>query len=76
MTQPPPSLNEKIADILAQEDAIAQRQRWKGRLKHIWQAENRLDALKTEILTHLSKKALFTLFLIMAFVFALTLSVL
>jgi muconolactone delta-isomerase len=70
------SLNEKIEHILAQEDAIAQRKSWKGRLKHIWQSDNRKQALKTEIFEELSKKALFTLFLIVAFVFALTISVL
>ncbi|MDQ5939502.1 MAG: hypothetical protein QG557_450, partial [Pseudomonadota bacterium] len=43
------SLNEKIEHILAQEDAIAQRKSWKGRLKHIWQSDNRKQALKTEL---------------------------
>ncbi len=70
------SLNEKITHILAQEDALTQRKSWKGRLTHIWQSTDRKQALKTEIFDELGQKALFTLFLIVAFVFALIVSVL
>jgi hypothetical protein len=70
------SLNEKIEQILAQEDSIAQRKSWKGRLTHIWHSDDRKQALKKEFFEDLSKTALFTLFLIVAFIFTLTLSVL
>lgn len=73
------SLNEQIAEILAQEAEQIEQRSWRGKLKRIWRAENRKQAFKAEyfaIWQSLSKKAIFTLFLIVAFVFALTFSVL
>ena len=73
------SLNEKIEKILAEESAQAEQRSWRGKLKRIWRAESRKAAFKAELFAigrGLSKKALFTLLLIIAFVFALTLSVL
>ncbi len=73
------SLNEQIEQILTEEATLAAQHSWQGKLKRIWRAENRKKALKTEliaIVNSLSKKGLFTLFLIVAFVFALTFSIL
>ncbi len=73
------SLNEQIAKILAQEAEQIEQRSWRGKLKRIWRAENRNQAFKAEcfaIWKGLSKKAVFTLFLIVAFVFMLTFSVL
>lgn len=77
MTQP--NLNEKIEQILAEENAQFEQNTWQGKLKRVWQSENRKIALKVEVcamLRSLSKKGIFTLFLIVAFIFMLTLSVL
>lgn len=77
MTQP--SLNEQIEKILAEEAAQLEKNSWKGKLKRLWQAENKKQALKAEFFAmwrKLSKKGIFTLFLIVAFIFMLTLSVL
>lgn len=77
MTQP--NLNEKIEQILAEENAQFEQNTWQGKLKRVWQSENRKIALKVEVcamLRGLSKKGIFTLFLIVAFIFMLTLSVL
>lgn len=74
-----PTLNEKIEQILAEENAQIEQNSWQGKLKRVWQAQNRKTALKVEIgamLRNLSKKGVFTLFLIVAFIFMLTLSVL
>lgn len=72
------SLNEQIEQILAEENAQAEQRSWQGKLKRVWHAENRKQAVKAEFFAMwrgLSKKAVFTLFLIVAFVFALTFSV-
>jgi hypothetical protein len=72
------SINEKIAQLIAEEETREEAQTWQGHLKRIWRAANRQQALKEElrlVMNGLSKKALFTLFLIVAFVFMLTLSV-
>lgn len=77
MTQP--SLNEQIEKILAEEDAQIKKNSWCGKLKRIWQSDNKKQAFKAELLVMwrgLSKKGIFTLFLIVAFVFALTFSLL
>jgi hypothetical protein len=74
-----PTLNEQIEQILAQENAQLEQNTWQGKLKRVWQAQNRKNALKAELcamLRGLSKKGIFTLFLIVAFVFMLTFSVL
>lgn len=74
-----PSLNEKIAKILAEDAAKIEENSWRGKIKRVWQAEHKKKAFKAEIfalLRGLSKKGIFTLFLIVAFVFALTFSVL
>ena len=77
MTQP--SLNEKIEQILAEEDAQIEQNSWQGKLKKIWQAQDKKQAVKTQLLEiwkGLSTKAIFTLFLILAFIFLMTFSVL
>lgn len=74
-----PSINQKIEQILAEEEAQLEQHAWQGKLKRVWKAENRKHALKTELcatLRGLSKKGIFTLFLIVAFIFMLTISVL
>jgi len=43
------SLNEKIEQILAQEDSIAQRKSWKGRLTHIWHSDESQTSIKKRI---------------------------
>ena len=57
------SLNEKIEQILAQEDSIAQRKSWKGRLTHIWHSDDRKQALKKEFFEDLSKQRYLHFFL-------------
>ena len=77
MTQP--SLNEQIERILAEEAAQIEQNSWNGKLKRLWRAENKKQAFKAELFAMwrgLSKKGVFTLFLIVAFVFALTFSIL
>ncbi len=77
MTQP--SLNEQIEKILAEEAAQLEQNSWGNKLKRLWQADNKKQAFKAELFAMwrgLSKKGVFTLFLIVAFVFALTFSVL
>jgi hypothetical protein len=77
MTQP--SLNEQIEKILAEEAAQLEQRSWSGKWKRLWRAENKKQAFKAELFAMwrgLSKKGVFTLFLIVAFVFALTFSVL
>jgi hypothetical protein len=73
------SLNAQIEQILAEENAQLELKSWRGKLKRIWKSDNRKQAMKAEIFAMwrgLSKKGIFTLFLIVAFVFALTFSVL
>jgi hypothetical protein len=77
MTQP--SLNEQIEKILAEEAAQIEKNSWGGKMKRLWRAENKKQAFKAELFAMwrgLSKKGIFTLFLIVAFVFMLTFSVL
>ncbi|GEM_PF-968169 len=73
------SLNEQIEQILAEEMAQIEARTWTGKWKRVWQSEQRKQAIKAEFFAMwrgLSKKGIFTLFLIMAFVFMLTLAVL
>ncbi len=73
------TLNEQIEKILAEEEAQIEKNSLSGKLKRLWQADNKKLAFKAELIAMwrgLSKKAIFTLFLIIAFVFALTFSVL
>jgi hypothetical protein len=73
------SLNEQIEQILAEETAQIEAGTWSGKLKRVWQSEHRKQAIKAEFFAMwrgLSKKGIFTLFLIIAFVFMLTLAVL
>lgn len=77
MTQP--SLNEQIEKILAEDAAQIEKNSWCGKMKRFWRAENKKQAFKAELFAmwrNLSKKGIFTLFLIVAFIFALTFSVL
>ncbi|MDD2865537.1 MAG: hypothetical protein PHC99_12555 [Methylococcales bacterium] len=70
------TLNEQIQQILDEENAQLEQRSW---LKRVWKSENRKQALKAEFIAFwrgLSKKGIFTLFLIIAFVFMLTFSVL
>ena len=72
------SLNAQIEQILAEETAKTEQRSWTGKVKRIWRAENKKQALKTEcwtILKGLSKKAWFTLFVIFAFIFMLVMPV-
>jgi predicted ATP-dependent serine protease len=68
-----------IAELIAEEEANEEKHSFRGHCKRILGA----DDVKQELLNELSqvkagltKKALFTIFVIIAFVFALTLSVL
>ncbi len=73
------TLNEQIEKILAEEEVQIEKNSLSGKLKRLWQADNKKLAFKAELIAMwrgLSKKAIFTLFLIIAFVFALTFSVL
>lgn len=73
-----PSLNEQIEQIVAEENALEAQRSWWGKLKRVWKSDNRKQAIKAEIFAMwrgLSTKGIFTLFLIVAFVFMLTLSV-
>jgi muconolactone delta-isomerase len=73
-----PSLNEQIEHILAQENALEAQRSWRGKLKRIWKSDNRKQAVKAELFAMwrgLSTKGIFTLFLIVAFIFMLTFSV-
>lgn len=77
MTQP--SLNEQIEKILTEEAAQIEKNSWGGKLKRLWRADNKKQALKAEFFAMwrgLSKKGIFTLFLIVAFIFMLIFSVL
>lgn len=68
------TLNEQIEQLLVEEQEREEQNSYKGKLKRILQADNRKQALKNELLTvmrSLSKKAIFTLFVIIAFIFML-----
>jgi len=76
---PKRSLNEQIEQILAQENAQLEQRSWGGKFRRIWNTQSKKEALKAELFAMwrgLSKKGIFTLFLIVAFVFMLTFSVL
>jgi len=68
-----------LAELIAEEEANEEKHSFRGRCKRILNADDSKQALRDElnqIKAGLSKKGLFTVFLIIAFVFALTLSVL
>ncbi len=72
-------LNRKISEIIAEEDEKEEQATLRGKWKRIIKAENRKKQCGLEIksaLSTLDTKGFFTLFLIVAFVFLLTLSVL
>lgn len=74
-----PTLNEQIEQILAEENAQIEQRSWQGKFKRIWKSENKKQAFTAELFAAwrgLSKKGIFTLFVIIAFVFMLTFSVL
>ena len=69
----------KIAELIAEEEEYEEQHSFRGHCKRILKSGDIKQALKTELnqaLAGLSKKAIFTLFVIVAFIFALTLSVL
>jgi len=73
------SYYSKLATIIAEQEAIEESRTFRGRCKRILSSENIKNELLTElniIKSGLSKKSVFTLYLILAFVFALVLSVL
>lgn len=68
-----------IAELIAEEEANEQKHSFRGHCKRILGADDIKQELYnelTQIKAGLSKKALLTIFLIIAFIFALTLSVL
>jgi uncharacterized membrane protein YvbJ len=72
-------LNSTIAELIAEEEANIEKYSFKGRCKRILNAENSKDAFIHEvelIKFGLTNKGVFTIFLIVAFVFALVISVL
>ena len=73
------SFYTKIAELIAEEEAYEEQHSFRGHCKRILKSGDIKLALKTELkqaIAGLSKKAIFTLFVIVAFIFALTLSVL
>lgn len=69
----------KIAELIAEEEAEEEMRSFNGRLKNIFQSDDIKAAIKLElslIISELSGKAKFTLFVIFAFVFALIVTVL
>ncbi len=68
-----------LVELIAEQEANDEKHSFKGRCKRILNAENSKDAFWLEvehIMSGLTKKSIFTIFLIISFVFALTLSVL
>ena len=68
-----------IAELIAEEDANEEKRSFKGRCKRIINAENSKEAFLLEVelvKAELTKKRIFTIFLIVSFVFALVISVL
>jgi len=68
-----------IAELIAEQEANDEKHSFKGRCKRILNAENSKDAFWLEvehIRSGLTKKSIFTIFLIISFVFALVVSVL
>lgn len=73
------SFYSKIAELIAEEEDYEEKHSFRGRCKRILNADDIKHELRVEldqIKSGLTKKAIFTLFVIIAFVFALTLSVL
>ncbi len=69
----------KIAELIAEEEAAEERRSFRGQCKRILASGDVKQALLTEckqIKAGLSKKSVFTIYVIIAFIFALTLSVL
>ncbi len=68
-----------IAELIAEEEANEERHSFRGHCKRILAADDKKQEILNEfkqIKEGLSKKALFTIFVMIAFIFALTLSVL
>ncbi|MFI3223320.1 MAG: hypothetical protein QX191_09835 [Methylococcaceae bacterium] len=68
-----------LAELIAEEEANDEKRSFKGLCKRIINAESSKDAFLLEIeliKAELTKKSVFTIFLIVSFVFALVLSVL
>jgi uncharacterized membrane protein YvbJ len=73
------SFYSKIDEILAEQEAHEEMHSFRGRCKRIIKADNVKRELLAElklIKAELSKKSLFTIYVIIAFVFALVISVL
>ncbi|MEQ1620876.1 MAG: hypothetical protein ABL919_05675 [Methylococcales bacterium] len=68
----------KIAELIAEEEAEEERRSFQGRVKRIFQSDDIKVAVKLEfkqVISGLSGKAKFTLFVIFVFVFALIVTV-
>jgi uncharacterized membrane protein YvbJ len=73
------SYYSKLAAIIAEEEADEENRTFRGRCKRIMESGDIKNELLTElklIKAGLSKKSLFTIYVIIAFVFALVISVL
>ena len=73
------SFYSTIAELIAEEEANEEKHSFRGRCKRILNADDIKHELLVEpaqVKAELSKKAIFTLFVIFVFVFALVLSVL
>ena len=73
------SFYSKIAELIAEEEDYEEKHSFRGRCLRILKADDIKQELRIEldqVIAGLTKKAIFTLFVIIAFVFALTLSVL
>ena len=73
------SFYSKVDEILAEEEANEEMHSFRGRCKRIISADDVKRELMVELMrvkAGLTKKSLFTIFLIIAFVFALVVSVL
>ncbi len=71
-------LNSKIDEILAREEAERDKNTLKGKLKKIIFAEDKKEELSSQyedFKSSLSKRAMFTLFVIFVFIFAMTFTV-
>lgn len=72
------SLNSKIDGILAKEAAEAEKNSFKGQMKTVFQADDKKQALLLQLKRAqqaLTKEVLFTFFIVFAFIFAMTLTV-
>lgn len=68
----------KVIELIAEEEENEEKNSFKGRCKRVFYSDNVKHELLTElrsILTDLSSKAKFTLFVVFVFVFALVVSV-